>query len=71
MKSDSPEIMSTPSQLCNQHIEAAALSILMNFPRRLMTSRTASSPSTSRLTRTARSMPSCAARWQRGMAATS
>ena len=32
MKSDSPEILAAPQQFCNEHIEAAALSILMNFP---------------------------------------
>lgn len=32
MKSDSPEVLATPQQFCNEHIEAAALSILMNFP---------------------------------------
>lgn len=32
MKSDSPEILATPGHFCNEHIEAAALSILINFP---------------------------------------
>ena len=32
MKSDSPEILATPRQFCNEHTEAAALSILINFP---------------------------------------
>lgn len=32
MKSDSPEILATPKQFCNEHIEAATLSILINFP---------------------------------------
>lgn len=32
MKSDSPEVLAIPQQFCNEQIEAAALSILMNFP---------------------------------------
>ena len=32
MKADSPEILATPGHFCNEHIEAAALSILINFP---------------------------------------
>jgi len=32
MKSDSPEILATPQQFCNEHTEAATLSILINFP---------------------------------------
>ena len=32
MKADSPEVLATPQQFCNEHIEAAALSILINFP---------------------------------------
>lgn len=32
MKSDSPEILANPGHFCNEHIEAAALSILINFP---------------------------------------
>jgi len=32
MKFDSPEVLATPHQFCNAHIEASALSILINFP---------------------------------------